>query len=126
MRNVFRMAALAAAIASVGLAHPATAKPKDKHGQGHDTYAAQVAGQPGQQYMSQQQRGPGYSTGGAAMMQPGGMQPGMQPGMMPGSGGHAAPQGGYGGGQPPGWSHGAKRGWHGHHMPPGLYKKYYP
>ena len=124
MCNVFRMAALAAAIAAVGLAHPAAAKPKDKHGQGHDTYAAQVAGQPGQQYIPQQQRGPGYPNGGAAMMQPG-MQPGRQSGMMPGSGGHAAPQGGYGSGQPPGWSHGAKRGWHGHHMPPGLYKKYY-
>ena len=120
MRNVFRVAALAAAIAAVGLAHPAAAKPKDKHGQGHDAHAAQVAGQPGQQYIPQQQRGPGYPNGGAAMM-----QPGMQSGMMPGSGGHAAPQGGYGGGQPPGWSHGAKRGWHGHDMPPGLYKKYY-
>ena len=82
MCNVFRMAALAAAIAAVGLAHPAAAKPKDKHGQGHDTYAAQVAGQPGQQYIPQQQRGPGYPNGGAAMM-----QPGMQSGMMPGSGG---------------------------------------
>ena len=118
MCNVFGMAALAAAIAAVGLAHPAAAKPKDKHG--HDTYAAQVAERPGQQYIPQQQRGPGYPNGGAAMM-----QPGRQSGMMPGSGGHAAPQGGYGGGQPPGWSHRAKRGWHGHDMPPGLYKKYY-
>jgi len=105
MRNIFRVAALAAAIAVVGLVNPADAKPKHQHGDDYHSYADHAYGHHNPWHADRHYRGPGYPYSGSSMA------PGWQ--------------GWYGGERPPGWSHGAKRGWHGHDMPPGLYRQYY-
>jgi hypothetical protein len=104
MRNVFRVAAFAAAIATVGLVNPADAKPKHNHGHDHHAYANHAYGYHNSWHADRYHRGPGYPYSGSSMA------PGWQ--------------GWYGGDRPPGWSHGAKHGWHGHDMPPGLYRQY--
>jgi hypothetical protein len=105
MRNVFRIAALTAAIAAVGLVSPADAKPKHNHGDQHQAYAGHSRGHHEYRHAYRHYRGPGYGYSGSSMA------PGWQ--------------GWYGGERPFGWSRGMKRGWHGHHTPPGLYGQYY-
>jgi hypothetical protein len=105
MRNVFRIAALAAAIAAVGFINPADAKPKHKHGHDHHAYADYARGYHNHRHADRYYRGRGYPYSGSSMA------PGWH--------------GWYGGERPPGWSHGVKRGWRGHDMPPGHYRQYY-
>src|SRR5215208_3789278 len=90
MRYVFRVAALAAAIAAVGLVNPADAKPKHKHGDDYHAYADHAYGHHNRWHADRHYRGPGYPYSGSSMA------PGWQ--------------GWHSGERPPGWSHGAKRG----------------
>jgi hypothetical protein len=111
MHKFFRMVALVAAIAAVGLVNPAVAKPKKKQDHGHHAYAGQVY-KPGKytsRHANHHYRRPEYRYSGASVA--------------PWGRGFYAPW--YGGDRPPGWSRGVKRGWQGRPMPPGQYKKYY-
>ena len=109
MQKFFRITAFAAAIVALGLANPAEAKPKHKHG--YHAYSGQVY-KPGKhkyRHAKRHYRGPEYRYSGASVA--------------PWGWGGYAPW--YGGDRPPGWSQGAKRGWQDRPMPPGQYKKYY-
>ena len=105
MRNIFGAAALVAAIAAVGFANPADAKPKHHHGHHHHAYAGHSHGYYGPRHAYRHDRWPGYRYSGSSMA------PGWQ--------------GWYGGDWPPGWGHGVKRGWHGHGVPPGHWHREY-
>lgn len=103
MGAILRMAALAAAIAAVGVVTPADAKPK--HGQEHYVSRHHAPMHNGYGHASRHYSGYGHRYSGSSMA------PGWR--------------GWYGGERPPGWSHGAKRGWNGRHVPPEHQRGYY-
>jgi hypothetical protein len=114
MRNIFRMAAFAAAIAAIGFVGPVEAKPK--HKQGHHAHAGQVhkhyKHKHKHRHARRHSRGPEHRYSGASTVPPGWVV-------------YGPPHGWYGSDRPPGWNRGAKRGWQGRPMPPGQYRKHY-
>lgn len=103
MGAILRMAALAAAIAAVGVVAPADAKPKHGHGQYVSRHQARI--DHGYRNVYRHYRGPEYRYSGSSMA------PGWR--------------GRYGGERPPGWNHGVTRGWNARHAPPGHQGGYY-